>query len=54
MRRFMRKQTNVIDGRRIEIQEKFEQEKKQRFASRMKAKGEFVEKSKTALDRFNI
>lgn len=54
MRRYLRKQANVVDGRRIEISERLEKEKKDKDDTRKKAKGTFVEIKKTALDRFKM
>jgi U3 small nucleolar RNA-associated protein 7 len=54
MRRYLRKQTNVLDDHRREVQEKLETEKKEREVARKKASGDYVDKPKTALDRFKI
>lgn len=53
MRRYLRKQSNVIDSRRIEVQEKIENDKKQREMQRRLVNGETIpQPKKTALDRF--
>lgn len=51
-RRYLRKQGNVVDEKRIELKEKLEKSQKERQDARDKANGVYVEKSKTALDRF--
>ncbi|KAJ3155018.1 Small subunit (SSU) processome component [Geranomyces variabilis] len=52
-RRYLRKQTNVVDGRRTELREKMEAEKKERERARKRALGEVEEeRPRTALDRF--
>jgi U3 small nucleolar RNA-associated protein 7 len=53
-RRFLRKQSNVIDEKKIELREKLERVKKEREIERQKARGEYLEPKKTALDRFII
>lgn len=53
MRRYLRKQGNVIDGKRVELIESLEKQKKERKLEREKAKPGYVEKPKSALDRFN-
>ncbi|KAJ3012200.1 Small subunit (SSU) processome component [Thoreauomyces humboldtii] len=54
MRRYLRKQSNVVDGKRIETRERLETEKAGREKERKRARGEDVDavKPRTALDRF--
>ncbi|KAI8916747.1 NUC141 domain-containing protein [Powellomyces hirtus] len=53
MRRYLRKQSNVVDERRNEVRERLEKEKKEREQDRKRARGEGdEEKPRTALDRF--
>ncbi|KAI9016933.1 WD40-repeat-containing domain protein [Gaertneriomyces semiglobifer] len=53
-RRFLRKQANVVDQKKIDLQERLEKEKNQRAKERKRARGEEVEESRprTGLDRF--
>ncbi|KAJ3309827.1 Small subunit (SSU) processome component [Boothiomyces sp. JEL0838] len=52
-RRYLRKQGNVVDQKRIDLKEKLEKQKKEREIERKKQKGEYTEPKRTALDRFN-
>ncbi|KAI8929949.1 WD40-repeat-containing domain protein [Entophlyctis helioformis] len=53
MRRYLRKQSNVVDGKREELRQRLEKEKKEREAAVKRARGDGEpEKPRTALDRF--
>ncbi|KAJ3170424.1 Small subunit (SSU) processome component [Irineochytrium annulatum] len=54
MRRYIRKQANIIDPRRAEVIERLEKEKESRAVERKRAKGDYVEEvvEYSALDRF--
>ncbi|KAJ3410809.1 Small subunit (SSU) processome component [Chytridiales sp. JEL 0842] len=52
MRRYLRKQANVVDPNRAAVLERFEKEKEEREKERKRKKGEVVEKEWDPLDRF--
>ena len=51
-RRYLRKQINVVDSKRVALAEKLAAQQKERDIARQKALGTLVDKPKTALDRF--
>ncbi|KND01817.1 uncharacterized protein SPPG_03608 [Spizellomyces punctatus DAOM BR117] len=53
MRRYLRKQSNVLDAKKVEMQERLEKERREREKERKRARGEGEpEIPRTALDRF--
>lgn len=53
-RRYLRKQANVVDEKRIELKDKLDKAQKERDEVRKKANGEWEEKPRVALDRFRV
>ncbi|KAL2917932.1 putative U3 small nucleolar RNA-associated protein 7 [Polyrhizophydium stewartii] len=54
LRRYLRKSANVVDARREEMRERLEKQAAERERERKRAKGESVDKPRTALDRFDV
>jgi hypothetical protein len=51
--RYLRKQSNVVDEKRIEVKDRLEKQIKDRERERKRRRGETIEEEKkTALDRF--
>lgn len=52
-RRYLRKQGNVVDEKRIELKERLDEAQRKRQDIKKKEEGTYTEKPKTALDRFS-
>ncbi|RKO82837.1 hypothetical protein BDK51DRAFT_34031 [Blyttiomyces helicus] len=54
VRRYLRRQANVVDSKREEIKKTLEEQAKEREDARKRARGEDPEPPRTALDRFTV